>query len=92
MTAKKAAQPKLPGTFEPVPDAVTEKATEYVGTLYERMEMQEQENTLRGQLIELMVEHDVGECDLDDYSVSLTTSPETRKIKVKKVDVDGGGE
>ncbi len=92
VATKRDKQKRMKGTFEPAPEAIEAKATEYADALSERMTNQQTENTLREQLVDLMVEHKVDKCELDDGRVvELVTSPEKRKIKVR-TEGDGKGE
>ena len=51
--------------------------------LYGRMEIQKQEDVLRGELIDVMKAADVVTCELDGFVVTLEHQ-EKDKVKVKK--------
>jgi hypothetical protein len=84
--AKRPTQKRIPGTFDKVTEAIEAKAAAYAETLYERMQLQEAEKTQRAELVELMTEHDVETFTVDGYQLTLTTSPETKKLKIKKLE------
>ena len=85
-------QQRIPGTIDAAIEAVDTKAEEYVAVLCERRRLQENESTLRDELIELMHKHDVRECHLDGYEVKLVETPAKAKIKCKKLGEDDGEE
>jgi len=79
-----ARQTKIPGTFDEVPQAVQEKADEYVKVLRARQSRQAKEGTLRAELLELMHEHSIERIELDDEKdLVLVSKGEAVKIKKK---------
>ena len=84
MAKKREKQKRLPGTaFEPPAD-VKEAAEKYVDVLYQRMEMQKEEDTARATLLTAMKTHKVKVCDLDRYEVTLKHVQAVDKVSVKK--------
>lgn len=86
MPRKKAKehQKRIAGTFDPPVEIVQEAAEKYVDLLMNRMQTQEEENTARRELIEVMIEHDVMECETDGYKVNRVHFEED-KVKVQKI-------
>jgi len=82
---KTERQQRIAGTFDPPVEIVQEAAEKYVDLLMMRMQTQENENTARRELIDLMIEHDVMECETDGYKVNRIHLEED-KVKVKKLD------
>ena len=82
---KTERQQRIAGTFDPPVETVQEAAEKYVELLMTRMQTQEEENAARRELIEVMVEHDVMECETDGYKVNRVHLEED-KVKVKKID------
>jgi hypothetical protein len=82
---KTERQQRIAGTFDPPVEAVQEAAEKYVELLMTRMQTQEEENAARRELIEVMVEHDVMECETECYKVNRVHLEED-KVKVKKID------
>ena len=82
---KTERQQRIAGTFDPPVEAVQEAAEKYVELLMTRMQTQEEENAARRELIEVMVEHNVMECETEGYKVNRVHLEED-KVKVKKID------
>lgn len=80
----KDKQKRIAGTFDPPVEIVQEVAEKYVELLTTRMQTQEDENAARRKLIEVMVEHDVMECEIDGYNV-VRIHLEEDKVRVKKI-------
>jgi len=76
-------QTRIEGTHDPVPDELAAKVSQYVGSLRRRQKEQTKEDGLRGEVIELMHEHDVHQVELDDEKV-LVLERGNEKIKIKK--------
>lgn len=87
--ATRPKQQQIPGTEAPVIAEVNEIAETYCDVLYERMELQKREDTIRADLIEKMKKHGLETCEVDGYEVRMTTSPASEKIKVKTLQADG---
>ncbi len=86
MAKKAQSEPKqmrMEGTYDPVPQAVEDKAQEYSKALRARQRMQEKENTLRAECVELMHEHKVERVELDDERM-LVLEPTGEKLRIKK--------
>lgn len=81
----KRVQQLIPGTFDPPNPAVQEAAQEYVELLTTRMKTQERENVARATLIERMHEHDVSECHVEGYKVTIKCESK-EKIVIKKME------
>jgi len=77
-------QQRIAGTFDPPVEAVQEAAEKYIELLMMRMQTQEEENAARRELIDVMVEHNVMECETDGYKVNRVHMEED-KVKVKKI-------
>ena len=87
----RAKQQGLPGIVNKPTEAIKKKAQEYADALYGRMELQEQENVLRVQLDELWEKQEIDLVEIDGYEVTVSVTPEKRKIKCKKIG-DGDAE
>ncbi len=81
----KLTQQMIPGTYDPPNPAVQEAAQEYVELLTTRMKTQERENVARATLIERMHEHDVHECHVEGYKVTIKCESK-EKIVIKKME------
>lgn len=78
-----AKQQRIDGTYDPVPQAVADKASEYEKALKSRMRTQEKENTLRSELLELMKDHDLERIELDDER-DLVLESKGERLAIKK--------
>lgn len=83
-----AKQKKIPGTEDPnVPPMMVEKGDAYYTTLRKRQKLQEQEESMKEELVALGAEHGVAKIDTGDVIITLV--PES-KVKVKcKLKKDG---
>lgn len=82
----KRRQKRIPGTYDEADLAVQGAAEDYVTLLTGRMAMQERENVARTTLIETMHTHDVQECEVNGYRVSLVASEVVEKVRIKKLE------
>lgn len=81
---RKQKQKRIEGTFDPEVEVVQDAAEKYVVLLTTRMQTQEEENTARRELLEVMIEHDVLECEIEGYKVNRIHLEED-KVRVKKI-------
>lgn len=82
-------QSRIPGTSEPVPPKITEKANEYANTLHERQRLQQREATLKADLIDLMKEHNFEQIETDDSYINFVHEEKDKiKVKLKKDEDD----
>jgi hypothetical protein len=80
----KLVQQRIPGTYDPPNPAVQEAAQEYVELLTTRMKTQEAENVARTNLLAVMHDHSISECEVEGYKVTLR-SENKEKIVIKKI-------
>lgn len=80
---KPPKQTRIPGTEPNVPQAVQDKADEYVKALRARQRQQEKEGTLRAECLELMKAHKLDRLELDDERV-LVVESKGEKLAIKK--------
>ena len=76
-------QQRIAGSMDLPTENVLRKAAEYVEALLQRMALQQDENALRGELIELMKADGLETFALDGHTITLVHA-ETNKITVKK--------
>lgn len=79
----KDVQTTIPGTRDNPPPEVAEMAERYASVLGQRMALQQEENTLKPQLTEAMVKHDLVTIPLNDGGTVNRKHIEDDKITVK---------
>jgi len=79
----KLVQQRIPGTYDPPNPVVQEAAQGYVELLTTRMKTQEAENVARTNLLAVMHDHSISECEVEGYTVTLK-SENKEKIVIKK--------
>ncbi len=85
MAKKKAPkQARLEGMVPKANKAVTAKAEQYAKLLHSWQSTQQAAEVAKGELHDLMREHDVWEVETDDDEVKRVTIEATEKIKVAK--------
>ena len=82
-------QQTIDGTRDASVPEVDAVAQRYVEVLRQRMKLQKEEDTLRGQLIAAMTEKDIETCYLDDCEVKRVKKA-TEKIKVETIKEEDG--
>ena len=83
MTEEKDVQGRIDGTFDQPSPAVAELAERYASVLAQRMALQQEENTLKPALLEIMIQDDLMLISLDDGGTVTREHSVKDKIKVK---------
>jgi hypothetical protein len=81
--AKRASQPRLPGTQDGSITALDNSAREYVEIRDERMELTKRETKLKKKLLDLMHENNRTTYRYQDVDVELIQEPAEEIVKVK---------